>query len=171
MLETRRQWPFFPVYCLRSIIYPVALRGDASASPSPFFFGSRAKTFLAFAARVVPSEGPTAAGARSQATVRAKLALLLKAFEWGAVFRYGARFARLSAANQDAYLRAWESSPVQSFRFGFSSLRNLVLLAFYTQPESWSMIGYPGPRLGSASAIPAPTAGVETFRGAKGMDS
>ena len=159
--------------------------GDASASPSPFFFGSRAKTFLAVAARVVPSEGPTAPGARSQATVRAaehfvqgqeaaaraKLGLLLKVFEWGAVFRYGARFARLSAANQDAYLRAWESSPVQSFRFGFSSLRNLVLLTFYTQPESWSMIGYPGPRLGSASAIPAPTAGIKTFGGAKSIDS
>ncbi len=159
--------------------------GDASTSPSPFFFGSRAKTFLAIAARVVPSEGPTAPGATSQATVReaehfvrgqeatvrAKLALLLKVFEWGAVFRYGARFARLSAANQDAYLQAWESSPVQTFRFGFSSLRNLVLLAFYTQPESWSMIGYPGPRLGSASAIAAPTSGVKTFSNAKGTDS
>ncbi len=120
--------------------------GDASASPSPFFFGSRAETFLALAARVVPDEGPNAPGAGSEATVRAaeqfvqgqeatvraKLALLLKVFEWGAVFRYGARFARLSTANQDAYLRAWESSPVPSFRFGFSSLRNLVLLTFYT---------------------------------------
>ncbi len=33
------------------------------------------------------------------------------------------------------------------------------------------MIGYPGPRLGSASAIPAPTAGIKTFSDAKGMDS
>lgn len=129
-------------------------------SSLPFFVGSRDETFLAFAARVVPGEGPNAPGARSEVIVRAaeqfvqgqetaaraKLGLLLRVFDWGATLRYGARFTRLSAVNQDAYLRAWERSPVQSLRFGFSSLRNLVLLAFYTQPESWSMIGYPGPR-------------------------
>ncbi len=125
-----------------------------------FFVGSRAKTFLAFAARVVPGEGGNAPGAGSEevvrvaeqfvqgqeTAVRAKLGLLLKVFDWCAALRYGARFTHLSAVNQDAYLRAWERCPVQSFRFGFSSLRNLVLLAFYTQPESWPMIGYPGPR-------------------------
>ncbi len=165
--------------------------GSVSASSSPFFVSSRAQTFLALAARVVPGEGPSAPGARSEATVRvaerfvqgqdtavrAKLGLLLKVLDWGAVFRYGARFARLSAANQDAYLRAWERSPVQSLRFGFSSLRNLVLLAFYTQPESWSMIGYPGPRQGSASPVvaastaTASTAGIKTISGTKGTDS
>jgi len=131
-----------------------------------FFVGSRAETFLAFAARVVPGERPNAPGARSETTVRAaeqfvqgqdtalraKLGLLLKVFDYGAVLRYGARFRRLSAANQDAYLRAWERAPVQGLRFGFSSLRNLVLLAFYTQPESWSMIGYPGPQVGTLTS-------------------
>jgi len=135
-------------------------------STPQFFVGSRAETFLAFAARVVPDEGVNAPGARSEATVRAaeqfvqgqdtavraKLDVLLKVFDWGAVLRYGARFRRLSAANQDAYLRVWERSPVQSLRFGFSSLRNLVLLAFYTQPESWGMIGYPGPRVGTVGS-------------------
>ena len=154
-----------------------------------FFVGSRAETFLALAARVVPGEAPSAPGAGSEATVRAaeqfvqgqdaavraKLGLLLKVFDWGAVFRYGARFTRLSTARQDRYLRAWERSPVQSFRFGFSSLRNLILLAFYTQPEAWSMIGYPGPQRGLASSVPAvapaPTVGFETLSGAKGTDS
>jgi hypothetical protein len=135
-------------------------------SSSRFFVGSRAETFLAFAARVVPDEGVSAPGARSEATVRtaeqfvqgqdtavrAKLEVLLKVFDWGAVLRYGARFRRLSAANQDAYLRVWERSPVQSLRFGFSSLRNLVLLSFYTQPESWDMIGYPGPQAGTVGS-------------------
>ena len=84
--------------------------------------------------------------------LQAKLGLLLKVIDYGAVLRYGARFRRLSAANQDAYLQAWERAPVQSLRFGFSSLRNLVLLAFYTQPESWSMIGYPGPQGGTLTS-------------------
>jgi len=73
--------------------------------------------------------------------------MLLNIFEWMAVFRYGARFTRLAAAKQDAYLRGWESSPFHLFRFGFASLRNLVLVSFYTQPQSWPMIGYPGPVL------------------------
>ena len=131
-----------------------------------FFVGSRAETFLALSARVVPHEGPTAPGATSPTTVRVaekfvqaqdtavrvKLGLLLMVFDWGAILRYGARFTRLSAAHQEAYLRAWERSPLQSLRFGFSSLRNLVLLAFYTQPESWSMIGYPGPQGGTLTS-------------------
>lgn len=130
-----------------------------------FFMGSRAEVFLALAACVVPAEGLGAPGAGSEATlqaaeefvqgqeaaVRAKLGLLLRVFEWGALFRFGARFTRLAAAVQSDYLRAWQLSPIQTLRFGFSSLRNLALLAFYTRPESWDMIGYPGPQHGSRS--------------------
>lgn len=137
---------------------------------STFFVGSRTEIFRAFLASVVPDEGPSAPGAGSDATVRtaeefvqgqeggvrAKLGLLLRAFEWGTFFRYGARFSRLPAAAQNAYIRAWQSSPIQSLRFGFSSLRNLALLAFYTQPESWDMIGYPGPQHGSRPSSEAP---------------
>jgi hypothetical protein len=96
----------------------------------------------------VPDEGPAAPGARLEATLRAaeefiqgqdtavqaKLGALLKVFESGAVFRYCRRFSRLSA-RLDAYLRAWRRSPVQRLRFGFSGLRNLILLTFCTQPE------------------------------------
>ena len=134
-------------------------------STSPFFTGSRAATFLAVAGRVVPREGDGTPGGGSESTlqaaeqflegqeetVRAKLRVLLKVFEWGALFFFGRRFTRLPAAKQDVYLRVWEQSQVQTFRFGFSSLRNLVLLAFYTQPESWPMIGYPGPVLESTA--------------------
>jgi len=135
------------------------------SSTSAFFTGSRAATFLAVAGRVAPREGADAPGAGSESTlqaaeqflqgqeetVRAKLGVLLKVFEWGALFFFGKRFTRLAAAKQDLYLHAWEHSPVQTFRFGFSSLRNLALLAFYTQPESWPMIGYPGPVLESTA--------------------
>jgi len=136
---------------------------DIVTSTSAFFAGSRAATFLAVAGRVAPDEGPGAPGPGSELTlqaaehflqgqeetVRAKLGVLLKVFEWGALLFFGSRFTRLPAAKQDVYLHAWELSQVQAFRFGFSSLRNLALLAFYTRPESWPMIGYPGPVLES----------------------
>ena len=132
--------------------------GTPSAPPR-FFTGSRAVTLRAIAGRVVPDEGPLAPGANSQRTLevaelfvqsqdertRAKLRLLLRIFEWGAVLRFGRPFSRLPAKKQDAYLRAWEFSRLQLFRFGFSSLRNLVLVSFYAQPTSWLTMGYPGP--------------------------
>jgi hypothetical protein len=123
--------------------------------------GSRRATFLALAGRIVPDEGPGAPGAESDATVaaaesflasqdegaRTKLRLLLKVFEWGPAFKCGRRFTLLPAGEQNSYMQAWERSRIQLFRFGFSSLRNLVLLSFYTRPDSWPMIGYPGPVL------------------------
>jgi len=130
--------------------------------PVPSFLNRlRRATFLALAGRIVPEEGPGAPGAKSDATVaaaelflasqdeaaRSKLGLLLKVFEWGAAFRFGRRFTHLPAGEQDAYMQAWERSRIQLLRFGFSSLRNLVLLSFYTRPDSWPMIGYPGPVL------------------------
>jgi len=130
--------------------------------PSPSFLNrSRCATFLALAGRIVPDEGAGAPGANSDATVaaaelflasqdeaaRSKLRLLFKVFEWGAAFKFGRRFTRLPAGKQDTYMQAWERSRIQLFRFGFSSLRNLVLLSFYTRPDSWPMLGYPGPVL------------------------
>ncbi len=114
--------------------------------------------FLALAGRIVPAEGGEP-GAKAESTLRtaeafladqdegtrAKLGMLLTVFEWTAILRFGRPFTRLSAAKQDIYLRAWESSRYQLFRFGFASLRNLVLVSFYTQPSSWPSIGYPGP--------------------------
>jgi hypothetical protein len=140
-----------------------------SNSPSPLLFtGSRRETFLALAARVVPNEGPLAPGAGSDATLdaaerliasldeptRRNLCLLLGVLEWGAAFKFGKRFTRLHHEEQEAYLRAWECSRLQLFRFGFSSLRNLALLSFYTRQESWPMIGYPGPVLEGKTADP-----------------
>ncbi len=137
------------------------MRANYVVEDEQVFSGSQAGIFLALADRIVPSEGPGVPGARSEATLRAaemflegqdrsvkkKLALLLKVFEWGSVLKFGRRFTRLRAESQDAYLHAWEFSKLQLFRFAFSSLRNLILVSFYTQLESWPRIGYPGPVL------------------------
>jgi len=144
------------------------MSSELQLPPGPFFAGRRRDTFLALADRIVPDEGPSAPGARSDQTLaaaelflasqdegtRSKLCLLLAVFEWGAAVKCGGRFTRLPAGKQDAYMRAWEHSGIQLFRFGFASLRNLVLLSFYTRPESWPMLGYPGPVLEVKSSPP-----------------
>ncbi len=88
--------------------------------------------------------------AQSPSVLR-RIRLLLCALEWGAIPRYARPFSRLRAEQQDRYLRAWEQSSVPLLRFGFSALRNLILVAFYSQPENWPGIGYPGPTLASGA--------------------
>ena len=106
---------------------------STSASTPAFFTGSRAATFRAVTGRVVPQEGEDSVGAGSESTlqaaehflrgqeetVRAKLGMLLRVFEWGALLLFGRRFTHLPPAKQDAYLRAWAESGIQTFRFGF----------------------------------------------------
>lgn len=119
--------------------------------------------WIALANRIVPAEDPARPGAGSPSTLFAaqrilagqspsvlrRVKLLLRALEWGALLRYGRPFTRLRPGQQDRYLRAWECSTVALVRFGFAAMRNLILVAYYTQPENWSRIGYPGPTLGA----------------------
>ena len=43
------------------------------------------------------------------------------------------------------FLSRWENSSLDLLRQGHSSLLQLVLMAWYSQPESWANCGYPGP--------------------------
>lgn len=54
-------------------------------------------------------------------------------------------FTALSADAQDEVLRRWESSRLSILRTGFLALRTVVMSAFYSQPDSWPTVGYPGP--------------------------
>ena len=84
------------------------------------------------------------------------LALLL--VEWGPLLfdlRF-ARFTTLGADEQDASLRSWMTSRLALRRTAFLGLRNLCFLGWYSQPESWSLIGYQGPLLRRAAAGRAP---------------
>ncbi len=118
----------------------------------------------AFANRIVPGEGLAIPGAGSRSllavqrilmgqspSVLRRIKLLLRALEWGALPRYGHPFSRLRPEQQDRYLRAWERSSIPLWRFGFAAMRNLVLVAYYSQPENWPGIGYPGPTLESGA--------------------
>lgn len=62
------------------------------------------------------------------------------------------RFTRLSAAEQDTYLRGWMESSLGARRIVFRALKTLAALGHYAQPSAWEPIGYDGPWLGRVDA-------------------
>ncbi len=61
-------------------------------------------------------------------------------FEWR--FR---RFRSLSPEAQDRSLEGWRGSRIETRRRVFYALRNLALLGYWSQDETWPLIGYGGP--------------------------
>jgi hypothetical protein len=79
----------------------------------------------------------------------APLPALLRLVEWGPLLfdhRF-ARFTTLDAEGQDASLAGWMRSDLTLRRMGFYALRNLSLLGYWSQDETWPLIGYAGPLL------------------------
>lgn len=84
------------------------------------------------------------------------------------IARYGRRFTVLDARRRVAFLRALERSPLLRLRRGFSGVRSLIVLAYYTRVDVAESIGYRAvpegwaARGGTVSTIPlAPTLWVE----------
>src|SRR5262245_18150177 len=82
-----------------------------------------------------------------------QLPLALRLFEWGPfLFDWTfTPFTRMSDAGRDASLRAWMTSRLAIRRQAFLAVRNLCLLGFYSQPETWRLVGYQGPLLGAGA--------------------
>jgi hypothetical protein len=74
---------------------------------------------------------------------------LLNLFEGalaGAIFEAQFRtFTACSPWEQDERLRGWAQSRVTLRRSGFRALKKLVEATYYSSPETWPAIGYPGP--------------------------
>ena len=137
----------------------------AAAAPAAGgrFFDPRETEILArIAERVCDSGDPEAPplGEATVATIDAfcraldpaltsQLPLALRLFEWGPfLFDWTfTPFTRMSDAERDAPLRAWMTSRLAIRRQAFLAVRNLCLLGFYSQPETWRRIGYAGPLL------------------------
>ena len=86
----------------------------------------------------------------------APLPWLLRLVEWGPwIFEATpSRFSLLPPEAQDASLRGWSTSRLELRRAGFQALRNLACLGYWSQPETWPLIGYRGPLLGDRSGAP-----------------
>ena len=70
-------------------------------------------------------------------------------FEWWPFFgelRFR-RFSELDAEARDESLRGWMTSRIATRRLAFYALRNLALLGYWSQEETWPLIGYRGPLL------------------------
>jgi hypothetical protein len=140
-----------------------------AAPPAPgarFFDPGETEILTRIAERVCDTGDPAAPPLRETATVAtidtfcsaldpaltADLPLALRLFEWGPfVFDWTfERFTRMSDAGRDASLRAWMTSRLAIRQQAFLALRNLCLLGFYSQPETWRLIGYAGPLVSGA---------------------
>ena len=50
-----------------------------------------------------------------------------------------------SAQDVQNFLNRWQNSFISLLKMGHSSLLQLVMMAWYSRPESWGHCGYPGP--------------------------
>ena len=116
-------------------------------------------------ARLVPGDGagpawPTAEAVDCAGKIDALLATchpdvgkdfqrLLRVFESGLVGTFVAAsprpFTRATPADQDARLEAWRRSRVMMLRSGYQALKRLAHASYYSAPEVYARIGYPGP--------------------------
>ncbi len=79
------------------------------------------------------------------APIRTDLRAGLVLVEHAPLLRYGARFTRLTAADQDAVLQGFSDSRVTTLRQVFVALKSLCCLSHYQDEQSFAAIGYSGP--------------------------
>ena len=148
---------------------PLALRstrlGAPPRRPLALLTPDEHAVLAAVAARMVPGDGADArwpsalavdcAGkidalmARVHPEVGADFRKLLHLFEnalFGLVIAGSPRpFTRATPAEQDARLEAWRDSRVTLVRSGYLALKRLTQAAYYSSPEVYPLLGYPGP--------------------------
>ena len=140
--------------------------GAAAAAQAPRFFAPRdAEILTQVVERMVETGEPAAPAVRETATVAtidalcasldpgvtAPLPALLRLVEWGPLLFEGrpVRFTALDPAARDGALEGWMRSRFAWRRTGFYALRNLALLGYWSQDETWPLIGYQGPLIHS----------------------
>ena len=151
-------------------VVPEAARAAAVATTELRFFDAQETEILTqLVERLVETgepEAPAVRATRAVATIDALcrdldpaltsvLPTALRLFEWGPLlfdFRL-ARFTRLDDASKDASLHGWMTSRLAARRQGFLAIRNLALLGYYSQPETWPLIGYAGPLLSPGEPV------------------
>ncbi len=119
----------------------------------------------AAAARIVPGDGagprwPTADALDCAGKIDAlmagvhpdagndfrRLLRLLESSAFGAVQAGTPRpFTRSAPAEQDARLEAWRTSRLELLRTGYQAVKRLADATYYASPETYALVGYPGP--------------------------
>ncbi len=148
---------------------PVALRSTLRRhrpkQPLRLFNEDEHAIVAAVAARIVPGDGAGAAWPSAEAVdcagkiddlmsrvhpaMGAELRRLLVLFENGltglVAIRRPRPFTRCSPEEQDRRLESWRRSRVALFRTGHQALVRLVHATYFSSPEVFPLVGYPGP--------------------------
>jgi hypothetical protein len=87
--------------------------------------------------------------ARIHPEAGAEFAQLLRLFENGVtgllLGKRPAPFTTLEPSAQDARLEAWRTSRVALLRTGYQAFARLSHATYYSSPEVYALVGYPGP--------------------------
>lgn len=83
----------------------------------------------------------------ASAELQSQARWLLRIFNWSPlwVLWKPAWFVNLTDAEQDRCLQGWSESSREWMKAGFLALKNLSVLGYYSQDESWQVIHYRGP--------------------------
>ncbi len=155
-------------------VFRTTRRGNAPRAPLKLLSADEHAVLAAVAARIVPGDGADARWPRADALdcagkIDALMATvhpdvghdfrrLLRLFESGFVGLLTAGsprpFTRAAPAEQDARLEAWRRSRFALLRSGYQALKRLCDAAYYSSPEIYPLVGYPGP-----PEVPQPPAG------------
>ena len=143
-------------------------RPAAPASELRFLTSEEARLLRALARRLVGRQNIEAAGviervdqelALSSSSLQGRFRALLSVLgsRWAALLTAVSwrPFVELTPEQQDRFLRSWMRSRIGDQRAGFTALKRIVLMAYYSHPQSWEAIGYRGPWLGAAEREPA----------------
>ncbi len=148
---------------------PIALRDTrlwrAPRTPLKFLTPVEYSVLSSIAARVVPGPGARAAWpsaeklhcaskadallSRAHPAIGREFKQLLRLFENGLLgmvtMGTPTPFSRLLPAEQDARLERWRRSRVSLFRTGYQALVRLCHAVYFSSPEIYPLLGYPGP--------------------------
>jgi len=157
-------------------VFRTTRRGNAPRAPLKLLSADEYAVFAAVAARMVPGDGADARWPRAEAldcagkvdalmaTVhpdvgndfRRLLHLVESGFAGLLIAGSPRPFTRAAPAEQDARLEAWRRSRLAVLRSGYQALKRLAHAAYYSSPEIYEAIGYPGPPLVPQSSPGAP---------------
>ncbi|HEY4393706.1 MAG TPA: gluconate 2-dehydrogenase subunit 3 family protein [Polyangia bacterium] len=146
-------------------VFRTTRRGSPPRAPLKLLSANEHAVFAAVAARIVPGDGADARWPRAETLdcagkIDALMATahpdvgrdfrrLLRLCESGFVGLLVAGsprpFTRAAPAEQDARLEAWRRSRFAVLRSGYQALKRLADAAYYSSPEVYPLIGYPGP--------------------------
>jgi hypothetical protein len=144
-------------------VLPPVARGAEGEPPANPFDPMETEILTQIVERMVETGEPTAPRVRDTAAVSTiaalcqrqgpdvvgQLSLALRLFEYGPILfdLTFARFSRMTPEERDASLECWMTSRLTIRRLAFLALRNLSMLGYWSQPETWPLIGYQGPLL------------------------